>query len=155
MAPDRDDRDDAPPDGGSIHDEIQALLSEHLDGSLSSAESTRIAQHLATCPACTAARDELREMRAALSGLGKLRPAPPPEFRDQVTEAIHRRSAGRFFARRTLGDRVPFGALLIVAMVVFVAVAALLWSSSTGSLRVPPPAPAAPPPDPAHPPAAP
>ena len=52
-----------------------------------------------------------------------------------MTWKIHKRSAGRFFAKRTLGDRVPFGALLIVAAAGLLAIAYLLWASPTGSLK--------------------
>ena len=53
-----------------------------------------------------------------------------------VAETIHQRSAGRLFRRRTFGDRVPFGALLAVALAGLLAIAYILWSSSTGSLKV-------------------
>jgi anti-sigma factor RsiW len=122
----------------TIHDEIQAQLEERLDGSLAAADAARVAEHLAGCAECRAAEAEIVAMRAALGTLGKQ--GAPEAFREQVTDTIHRRSAGRFFARRTLGDRVPFGILLVVALIVLGAVAALLWSSSTGSLRVDPPA---------------
>ena len=68
-----------------------------------------------------------------------LRPAYVPtsdKFVSEVTDKINKRSAGRFFARKTLGDRVPFGALLVVAMIGLVIIAYVLWSSSTGSLKV-------------------
>jgi anti-sigma factor RsiW len=132
-------------DETTIHDEIQALLDEHLDGSLAPPDAARVRDHLAGCAECQAALADAEKVRAAF---GKLAASPAPAaFREQVTDTIHRRSAGRFFARRTLGDRVPFGLLLIVALVVLGAVAALLWSSSTGSLRVDP-APVAPAGDP-------
>jgi anti-sigma factor RsiW len=137
--------DDPPPsdsDAPSIHDDIQALLADHLDGSLPAAEAGRVTAHLAECEVCRGELEEARRVRAALSGLHKL--GAPDAFRDHVTETIHRRSAGRFFARRTLGDRVPFGVLLIAALVVLLGIAATLWSSSTGSLRVDRPPEAAP-----------
>ena len=74
---------------------------------------------------------------AALGGLKVPRGTQPaPEkFAEHVEDTIARRSAGRFFGRKTLGDRVPFGWLLVVALIVLIAVSAVLWSSSTGSLR--------------------
>jgi hypothetical protein len=62
----------------------------------------------------------------------------PSNFSDGVAETIHRRSAGRFFGRRTLGDRVPFGALFVIAIVVLLAIGYVMWSSPTGSLKVEP-----------------
>ncbi len=129
------DSDDA--DATTIHDDIQAMLEERLDGSLAAADAARVAGHLASCAECRAAEAELVAMKTALGTLG--RQGAPEAFRDQVTETIHQRSAGRFFARRTLGDRVPFGVLLVVALIVLGAIAGLLWTSSTGSLRVDPP----------------
>jgi hypothetical protein len=73
-------------------------------------------------------------MSALTSMKGK--PPAPETFTKGVEETIHRRSAGRFFGRKTLGDRVPFGVLLIIAMVVLVSAALVLWASTTGSLRV-------------------
>ena len=125
-----------------VHDEVQAALEDYHAGALPADEAERVKAHLDGCEICRAELDEVRRMRAALSGLGKA--SAPPAFPEQVAETIHRRSAGRFFARRTLGDRVPFGVLLIVAMVVLVGVAAMLWGSSTGSLKIDRPPPTAP-----------
>jgi hypothetical protein len=40
------------------------------------------------------------------------------------------------FARKTLGDRVPFGVLLVVALAGLLVIGYVLWSSTTGSLKV-------------------
>ena len=65
----------------------------------------------------------------------------PASFAQEVTSTIHARSAGRFFARKTLGDKVPFGVLLVIALLGLGVIAYVMWSSSTGSLRVDPPPP--------------
>jgi hypothetical protein len=57
-------------------------------------------------------------------------------FVEEVTGTIHKRSAGRFFGRRTLGDRVPFGILIIVAVLVLAGIGIAMHYSSTGSLKV-------------------
>jgi hypothetical protein len=86
-------------------------------------------------------------LQATLSALKGLDKAPAPTALGKtVEETIHRRSAGRFFGRRTLGDRVPFGVLLTVALITLLVVVALLWSSPTGSLRMEREGPAPPPP---------
>jgi hypothetical protein len=74
-------------------------------------------------------------VRKALSGLQKAR--PPVHFAEEVTATIHKRSAGRFFGRRTLGDRVPLLPLVIIAVLGLCAIAYLMWASETGSLKVP------------------
>lgn len=80
--------------------------------------------------------DDMTETRKVISGMRAPAPTPPEQFVEHVTETIHKRSAGRFFARRTLGDRVPFGVLLVIAMIALGVVGYLLWSSPTGSLKV-------------------
>jgi anti-sigma factor RsiW len=135
----------------SADERLQAMLSDYVDGTLSPADRAEIDAALAKDPAL---RAEVDELRAAVTDLRKLDRAPaPPELAKTVEETIHRRSAGRFFARRTLGDRVPFGVLLIVALIVLGIIVAVLRSSTTGSLK-PTPEPTRPPPSgsvlPAH-----
>ena len=55
---------------------------------------------------------------------------------EDVTATIHKRSAGRFFGKRTLGDRVPFLAILVVAILGLAAIGYVMYSSQTGSLKV-------------------
>lgn len=127
---------------GTNDDEIIATLSDYLDGALSSAQRSEVEAKLATDATWKRIHGELRETRDALSGLQRAR--APASFTEDVTGTIHKRSAGRFFARRTLGDRVPFGVLFAIAIVLFAVIGYLMWSSSTGSLKVerkPPPTP--------------
>ncbi len=113
---------------------LEAMLSDYVEGTLSSAERLELEAKLAADPALREQLEETREAHAALRSLNKT-PAPD-ELGKKVEDLIHRRSAGRFFGRRAFGDRVPFGVLLIVALVALIALAVLLWSSSTGSLRL-------------------
>ena len=128
---------DEPPRGGDdLDDAIIAAVSDYLDGTLAGAARAEVADKIAQDPAWQRAHAELSETRGALSGLTKAH--APARFTEQVAETIHRRSAGRLFARRTLGDRVPFGALLLVALTSLTVIGYVLWSSATGSLRVDP-----------------
>ena len=122
-------------------DEILATLSDYLDGVLPPDRAKDVEQKLATDPAWKRTHDELRETRDALSGLMKAR--APVKFDEDVTSTIHKRSAGRFFAKRTFGDRIPLGVLLIIGVIVLAIIGAILWSSPTGSLKrdEPPPEP--------------
>jgi len=117
-----------------IDEAILAKVSDYLDGALTSAERDDVAARIARDPTWQRAHAELTETRKYLSGLRKAH--APSSFAEGVAETIHQRSAGRFFARRTLGDRVPFGALLVVALAGLLVIAYVLWSSSTGSLKV-------------------
>jgi anti-sigma factor RsiW len=117
-----------------IDDAILAKVSDYLDGALTGAERDEVAARIAGDPTWQRAHAELGETRNALSGLRKAH--APSSFAEHVESTIHQRSAGRFFARRTLGDRVPFGALLAVAIAGLLVIGYVLWSSSTGSLKV-------------------
>jgi anti-sigma factor RsiW len=116
-------------------DEVIATLSDYLDGALADDERKLVAERIERDAEWKRVHSELVETRDALSGLQKAR--APATFATDVASTIHQRSAGRFFARRTLGDRVPFGVLLIVAMLAMAVIAYVLWSSPTGSLRAP------------------
>jgi anti-sigma factor RsiW len=122
-------------EGAPIDDEIVAAISDYLDGALPPDRRAEVERKVASEPDWKRAHDEISATREALSGLQKAR--APGSFDQEVTGAIHRRSAGRFFGRRTLGDRVPFGVLLVIALAVLIPIAYVLWSSSTGSLKRP------------------
>jgi len=117
-----------------LDETIIVKVSDYLDGTLTGAERAEVERKIAEDATWKRAHAELTETRQFLSGLRKA-PAPA-SFAEGVAETIHRRSAGRFFARRTLGDRVPFGPLIAVALTVIAVIAYVLWSSSTGSLKV-------------------
>lgn len=114
-------------------DEIIATISDYLDGVLPPDRRADVEAKLANDTDWKRTHDELRETRDALSGLQKAR--APVKFDEDVTETIHKRSAGRFFAKRTFGDRIPLGVLLVIGVIVLVVIGAMLWSSPTGSLK--------------------
>jgi len=117
-------------------DEMIAKVSDFLDGALAGAERDEVARRIKDDPEWKRVHDEVAETRSAseISGLQKAH--APPSFSEDVTSTIHKRSAGRFFARKTLGDRVPFGVLLVIALGLLVTIAVVMWSSQTGSLKV-------------------
>lgn len=120
----------------AVDDEIIIALSDYFDGGLSADKKRAVEAKIASDPAWKVVHDEMlgTQSASALSGLQKAR--APAKFAEVVTETIHTRSAGRFFGHKTFGDRVPFGVLLIVALILIGAIAFVLWSSSTGSLKV-------------------
>jgi anti-sigma factor RsiW len=117
-----------------IDDEIVAKVSDYLDGLLKGAEREDVAKKIENEAAWKQTHDDMVENRKFMSGMQKAR--APETFTNEVTDTIHKRSAGRFFARKTLGDRVPFNAILIIAIIALAAVGYLMWSSQTGSLKV-------------------
>lgn len=112
-------------------DEVIAKLSDYVDGAKDPETTAKIAND----PDWKRIHDEVIESREAAKQLSGLRRAHAGFTAEDVTGTIEKRSAGRFFARRTFGDRVPFGALLVVALIALVAIGYLMWSSSTGSLK--------------------
>lgn len=117
-----------------IDDEVVAKVSDYVDGLLSGAERDEVANKIETDPIWKQTHAEMIENKKFMSGLQKAR--APETFTKDVTETISKRSAGRFFGRKTFGDRVPFNALLIIAIIALAAVGYLMWSSQTGSLKV-------------------
>ena len=138
--------DDAPttPTSSAAPDEpddaMAAKLYDYAEGTLAEADRAEVEAYLrsrgelpladADAPPgadTSSSKVDLRALRAA---------AAPPAFTESVAATIHQRSAGRFFGRRTLGDRVPLGWLMAIALVVLVVVFAIVWSSPTGSLSL-------------------
>ena len=105
------------PDHGpnDVHEAIEADFSEYYDGALPAARRTEIESHFETCERC---RTEYARFREAIGAVSDLRrDAAPRDFDGRVADTINRRSAGRFFARRGFGDRVPFELIAAVALV--------------------------------------
>lgn len=121
-------------DSDDLDETIIVRVSDYLDGALAGAERAEVARLVAEDPQYQRAHQELTETRQFLSGLRKAH--APEAFADGVTDTIHQRSAGRFFAKRTFGDRVPFGAVLIVALIGLAVLGYVLWASASGSLKV-------------------
>lgn len=126
------------PDEVDVPDEVIIQVTDYVEGKLTGAAKAEVERKIASDKpedrAWRQTHDEMTEARKVISGMRKAK--APDTFVQDVTETIHKRSAGRFFARRTLGDRVPFGVLLIVAAIALGVVGYLMWSSPTGSLKV-------------------
>jgi anti-sigma factor RsiW len=114
-----------------IDDEIVAKVSDYLDGLLEGAERDEVASKIETDPVWKQTHDDMVENRKFMSGMHKAR--APASFTNDVTRTINKRSKGAFFG---FANRVPFNAILIVAIIALAAVAYLMWSSQTGSLKV-------------------
>jgi anti-sigma factor RsiW len=119
----------------SSEDEIIATLSDYREGTLPRERRAEVEAKLASDPSWQAIDAELRAELPPLGKLGKV--AAPEDLGAAVTEAIHRRSGGRFFGKRTLGDRLPTGVLLVIAAVLLGAMTLVWCRSTTGSLSGP------------------
>jgi anti-sigma factor RsiW len=120
------------------HPEIEAELSELIEKTLPAARQREIEEHLAGCEPCRMAHEELRDAMTALSGLHRM--GAPQHFEREVEETIRRRSRGRFFGRKTFGDRVPLELIAVIVLAAGLGIFYLIWSSQTGSLRYEKPA---------------
>ena len=82
-----------------LDEDSMAAISDFLDGALTGAKRDEVAAKIASDARWKATHDEMVEARKFMSGMQKAR--APATFAADVTSTIHKRSAGRFFARRT------------------------------------------------------
>jgi hypothetical protein len=116
-----------------LADEDIAMLSDFHDNVLSAEQALVVKEKIATDQRWRLASEEFAATKQALSGLQKAR--APVSFANDVAATIAQRSGGAFFGRRAFGDRVPFGALLVIGLILLSIVGFLLWNSQTGSLQ--------------------
>lgn len=138
---------DAPDSADDVDDEVIIKLTDYIDKKLPAAERAEVEKKIESDPIWKRTHDEMIEAAKMISGMRKAKPPEPDKFVEDVTGTINKRSGGAFFGRRTLGDRVPFGVLLALAIIALAVIFFLMRSSSTGSLKVdkkPPPAPTKP-----------
>ena len=122
------------------HEEIQALLADHVLGGLTGEERQRVDSHAASCPSCAA---ELRELGLAFKGIGLAEEPvpPPPHLRAKVLERLQRESAGPVgtVARNDLNTRggPSYGVWLALAATTTLVLGASLFLSlqRNGNLR--------------------
>jgi anti-sigma factor RsiW len=120
-------------EAAELDDDSVAAISDFLDGALTGARRDEVAAKIEADPLWKQAHDDMVDNRKFMSGMQKAR--APETFAADVTSTIHERSAGRFFARRTFGDRVPFGVLVVFAVLGLAVLGYLMWASETGSLK--------------------
>ena len=128
--------DAAGDDIDDVDDETIIKLTDYVDGKLSAAERADVEKKIASDPTWKRTHDEMVEAKKMISGMRKAKPPEPDKFVEDVTGTINKRSGGAFFGRRTFGDRVPFGVLLVVAIIALAVIFFLMRSSPTGSLKV-------------------
>jgi hypothetical protein len=115
------------PSEAEIPDEIIVTLTDYFDNVLPPDQRADVEKKIASDELWKAGHAQFVDAREA---------RPDVKFTDDVTGTIEKRSAGRFFGRRTFGDRVPFVALLVVALIGLGIIAYVMWRSPTGSLKV-------------------
>ena len=107
-------------EGQGTHARAQEAFSSYLDGELPDDQRRFVDEHLAGCIQC---RTELARLKSTVQNLGSLRARAPGSFLADIQNQIHRRSRGRFFARRRLlFGRIPFewvSLAMILAMLAY------------------------------------
>ncbi len=73
-------------------EEIQAWLSDYLDGTLESGRHRAVEDHLYLCPNCQAVVDDLAESIKSVASLPSV--DPPPEFTQKVMAQVREEAAG-------------------------------------------------------------
>jgi anti-sigma factor RsiW len=110
---------------------VRPLLHAHVDGELDLVRDLEVERHLQTCPACSAACQNIRSLQSALRSL--LPPAEPPATLEMNLRAALRRAS--LPARGPWWRRRPFflslAVLLVVATGLFV-----LWMPSFDERRL-------------------
>jgi hypothetical protein len=97
------------------HEQAQELLSDYLDGALSSEQRALFESHLSQCPACQADLDLLRRTLQLVRRMPKIE--APPQFarkvRRRAIKAGLLRGRGRFGLARFM---VPYEATMVVLL---------------------------------------
>jgi len=97
------------------HDQIQAMLSDYLEGSLSDEQVQSLEKHLSDCPTCTA---DLELLKKALTLVHQIPPVEaPPDFSSRLKRRV--RKAGLFSSQRrrpATRQMVPFEAIMAVLL---------------------------------------
>ena len=82
--------------------------------------------------------DQLGEDDDLLGALSSLKrtPASPEDFGDALEDRIRSRSAGKFFGKKSIAERLSVGVLALVIIAVGLGVYWLIRDSDTGSLKL-------------------
>ena len=95
-------------------DEVRGLLSPYADGELDAPRAAEVERHLAECPTCAAALEQLRALSGAL-GDPALYHRAPPELPGRVRASLSR-AGGRRVAWRPLFAAAAAAVLVAVAV---------------------------------------
>ncbi len=101
-------------------EEIQCLLSGHLDGCNTPEQEATLQAHLVQCPQCRQTLEEYRKMDAALAGMAK---EPPASLSGSVLQAISQE-----IPQPKKPRKLPFRYASAIAAVVAIALLAVSYS---------------------------
>lgn len=70
------------------HDEIRALLTWYVSGTLPAAERARVDAHCAGCEACRGELESVRHLKGAVAAAVEARPAPAPDLFARIASRL-------------------------------------------------------------------
>jgi anti-sigma factor RsiW len=115
-------------------EQLEAEFSDYHDGSMSPERRAAFERRLASEPGLKLEYEKFEEALRALSGLHRMAAG---KLADEVASTINRRSGGRFFGRRSFGDRLPWEAIAVLGLVISAVVYVLIKVSDTGAVHAP------------------
>jgi hypothetical protein len=117
--------------GHEISD-IEQTFDEYIDDMMSDDVRTQFEKQLKEDPSLRQKFEVFQKSRHALFELGHKNDAN--RLKDRVAQTIHAKSGGRFFGKKTLGDKIPVGWIIAVILVVLVLIALTSTHSEFGGL---------------------
>ncbi len=117
------------------HAQATELFSSYWDEELSPDDTARLEEHLRSCVVC---RREYQAFEQAVGAAASLpKEVAPPGFVAGVVKRVHKRSRGRFFARRGMLDRVPYELFSLVMLGLILAIYVILQLAQPGRVNLP------------------
>lgn len=110
------------------HEDIRHMLSEYIDGAVTPGEKAAIEEHLASCPECSVAREELQKAVQHLRNLEDVE--APPWLSQKIMATVREEAEQKSGLLRTLFFPLRIKLPLQAVAVLFLAVTALYVSQS-------------------------
>ncbi len=117
------------------HTQASELFSAYWDEELSSEQTAVLEEHLGSCLSCRQEYQEFEQMLGAAATLPQ--ELAPPNFVAGAVKRVHRRSRGRFFRVRRLGERIPYELFSLLMLGLILAVYLMLQLNQPGRLNLP------------------
>ena len=119
-------------------DRYQLEIDDYADGALDAPARASLEAHLAGCPACRTASEEVQAIRHAAAALE--RHVPPPQLWGRIAAAVEADSRRRWWQRALGGLGLDLGvpqlAAAAVAVAILAGVAAMAWRDLGPTLGV-------------------
>ena len=112
--------------------DIEQTFDEYIDGVLPFDERKAFEKRLEEEPSLKQAFDLFKKSRNALFELGLSNSSN--QIKEKVVQSIHKKSGGRFFGKKTFGEKIPIGWIVVLILFVLVLLALTFNKSEFGGL---------------------